>query len=313
MIFRPVRVYICYLFLSLASISGTINIANAEAASEYQLNIKSSTINLMFAPEASDKHFTLGHQKIVQWIEKSANAVADYFEQFPVKNLNFSINPGSGSRINGTAYHSSTPLIVLSIRTDITEKQLQKDWVLVHEMVHLAFPPMRRKHGWAEEGLATYVEPLVRVRAGMMTEEDVWRWLIKGMPNGIPKYGDKGLDNTSSWGMKYWGGAIYFLLADIEIHETTKNKYGLEHALRAINKAGGSMALENTWPITKALSIGDKAIETNTLTSLYNEMKGKSFDPELKKIWKKYGVSLKNDQIIFDKNSSELRREIIYR
>ncbi len=310
MIFKPVRIYICYLLIAVTGISSNVY---ADSPSELQLNIKGSTINLMFAPEASDEHFTLGHKKIVQWIEKSANAVADYFEQFPVKNLNLVINPGSGSRIDGTAYHNSTPLIVLSIRTDITEQQLQKDWVLVHEMVHLAFPPMRRKHSWAEEGLATYVEPLVRVRAGMMSEEDVWRWLIKGTPNGVPKNGDKGLDNTSSWGMKYWGGAIYFLLADIQIHEATNNKYGLEHALRAINKAGGSMALESTWTITKALSIGDKALETNTLFSLYNEMKSKAFDPELENIWKKYGVRLKNDQIIFDKNRSELRREIIYR
>jgi len=312
MIFKPLRIYFSYLLIVLASISSVSN-SNADSSSEFQLNIKGSTINLMFAPEASDQHFKLGHKKIIQWIEKSANAVADYFDQFPVKNLNLAINPGSGSRIDGTAYHNSTPLIVLSIRTDISEQQLQKDWVLVHEMVHLAFPPMRRKHSWAEEGLATYVEPLVRARAGMMTEADVWKWLIKGTPNGVPKKGDKGLDNTSSWGMKYWGGAIYFLLADIEIHKSTNNKYGLEHTLRAINKGGGSMALENTWPITKALSIGDKAVGTNTLTSLYNEMKGKAFDPELENIWKKYGVRLKNDQIIFDKNRVNLRREIIYR
>ncbi len=301
------------MVIALAGISSTISYANTGASSEYQLKIKGSTINLMFAPEASNESFTLGHRKIIQWIKKSANAVADYFEQFPVANLNLAINSGRGSKINGTAYNNSTPLIVLSIRTDITEKQLQEDWVLVHEMVHLAFPPMRSKHDWAEEGLATYVEPLVRVRAGMMSEQDVWRWLLKGTPNGLPKYGDKGLDNTSSWGMKYWGGAIFYLLADIEIHKTTNNKFGLEHALRAINKSGGSMALENTWPITKALAIGDSAVGTNVLVSLYNKMKSNSFDPELEKIWKNHGVSLKNDQIIFDKSRSKLRRDIIFR
>ena len=167
--FKPVRVYIYYLLLTLACITSTISNANAEDTSEYQLKIKDSTINLAFAPEASNKHFTIGHQKIVQSIEMSANAVADYFQQFPVKNLNIKINPGNGSRIGGTAYHNSTPLVVLRIRTDITEQQLQKDWVIVHEMVHLAFPPMRRKHSWAEEGLATYIEPLVRLRAGTIS------------------------------------------------------------------------------------------------------------------------------------------------
>lgn len=301
-----IRISYCFIALFL------FNHAFAKNTNIQQITVGQTKIELTFAPGASDNDFVLGHKKITQWIERSANAVADYFQGFPVKKLNIAINPGSGSRIGGTAYHNSIPLIVLSIRTDITEQQLQKDWVLVHEMVHLAFPPMRRKHGWAEEGLATYVEPLVRLRAGMISEADVWHWLLKGTPNGVPRNGDKGLDNTSTWGMKYWGGAIYYLLADIEIHETTNNKFGLEHALRAINKSGGSMALEKTWPITKALSIGDEAVGTNTLVSLYNKMKSKAFDPELEKIWKKYGISLKNNQVIFDKRGSEARRKIIF-
>lgn len=312
MLFKQNKTYICFLLVAFFSLT-SMNIALAETSSEYQLDIRGSTINLMFAPEASNKHFTLGHKVIIQWIEKSANAVADYFEQFPVINLNMAINSGSGFRINGTAYHNSTPLIVLSMRTDITEQQLKKDWVLVHEMVHLAFPPMRRKHGWVEEGLATYIEPLVRVRAGMMSEAAVWQWLVNGTPNGIPKNGDRGLDNTYSWGMKYWGGAIFFLLADIDIHESTNNRFGIEHALRGINQSGGSMALEKTWPITKALSIGDNAVGTNTLVRLYNKMKSEPFDPKLKNIWEKYGISLKNNQIYLDKSKSKMRHEIIFR
>ena len=49
---------------------------------------------------------------------------------------------------------------------------------------------------------------------------------MKSMPFGLPKEGDKGLDYTHTWGRTYWGGAIFCLLADIEIRQQTNNKNG---------------------------------------------------------------------------------------
>ena len=48
-------------------------------------------------------------------------------------------------------------------------------------MVHLAFPSMTGQ-AWIEEGLATYVEPLVRARAGLAPADDIWKWLVWGLP-----------------------------------------------------------------------------------------------------------------------------------
>ena len=42
------------------------------------------------------------------------------------------------------------------------------------------------------------------------------------MPKGLPQAGDQGLDNTGTWGREYWGGAMFCLLADIEIRKATK-------------------------------------------------------------------------------------------
>jgi hypothetical protein len=163
------------------------------------------------------------------------------------------------------------------------------------------------------EGLATYIEPIVRVRAGIMPEEKAWRWLIKGTPQGLPKAGDRGLDNTPTWGRKYCGGAVFFLLADIQIHQQTNNKYGIEHALQAIQAAGGSMQLEHNWPVTKALAIGDKATGTHVLMTLYNSMKDRAVQTDLNAIWKNLGVSLNSDRITFNDNSpqAKLRKSLI--
>src|SRR6185436_8924834 len=138
-----------------------------------------------------------------------------------------------------------------------TRADLDVDWVAVHEMIHLAFPSVAREHLWIEEGLATYLEPVVRVRAGMMSEDDAWRALVEMLPNGLPRAGDRGLDRTRTWGRVYWGGALYCLLADIEIRKRTQNAHGLDDALRGILRAGGNDAAH--WPLERALDAGDRA------------------------------------------------------
>ena len=63
---------------------------------------------------------------------------------------------------------------------------------------------------------------------------------MRDMPKGLPQAGDQGLDNTDTWGRKYWGGAMFCLLADIEIRKATSNRLGLQDAMRGVIAAGGN-------------------------------------------------------------------------
>lgn len=278
-----------------------------------QIKVGTSLIDISFAPGMEDDRLSVSRNQILDSLEKSARAVADYFQHFPVSHLDIVVNPSDHYKINGTAYSGAEPMIILHIGYQTTLSDLHKDWVIVHEMVHLAFPPMRKRHNWIEEGLATYIEPIVRVRAGMMLEKDAWQWLLTGTPKGLPEYGDRGLDFTPTWGRRYWGGAVYFLLADIQIREQTNNKFGIEHALRAITSAGGTMQQQHTWSIIKTLNIGDSATGTGILTKLYNQMKDKPMKVDLDALWKRLGVSSRKNKIHFDKQAPQswLRRAII--
>ena len=74
---------------------------------------------------------------------------------------------------------------------------------------------------------------------------------MDGLPKGLPAPGDRGLDNTHTWGRTYWGGALFCLVADVEIHHRTNNRYGLQDALRGIVRAGGNM--EHDWQPSSVL------------------------------------------------------------
>lgn len=108
------------------------------------------------------------------------------------------------------------------------------------------------------------------------------------MPRGLPQPGDRGLDNTHTWGRTYWGGAMFCLLADVEIHRDTQNRFGLQDAVRAIARSSGGLAAD--WPIERVLKTGDAAVGVRVLEELYAQMKDTPITPDLMGLWRKLGV-----------------------
>jgi hypothetical protein len=129
----------------------------------------------------------------------------------------------------------------------------------------------------------------------------VWRELVDGLPKGLPAPGDRGLDNTHTWGRTYWGGALFCLMADVQIHQRTSNRYGLQDALRGILRAGGNM--EYDWALVRALKAGDEATGVPVLMELYNRMKATPVTPDLSEMWRELGVQPSGDSVVFDKSA----------
>ena len=238
-----------------------------------------------------DSPMKLTPEELLGWVKSCADSVSQYYGRFPVPHLTLEIRSGRGSGIrHGMTYPRGGGLIRISVGDRTENSDLEDDWVLTHEMIHLAFPNMAENHHWIEEGLATYVEPIARTRAGRLAVADVWKEFLRDMPKGEPEDGDKGLDNTPTWGRTYWGGAMFCLLADVEIHRQTRNRKGLEDALRAILKSGGDITQD--WSIERALDTGDKATGTTVLRKLYEKMRDEPAPADLEQLWKKLGVQL---------------------
>ena len=203
------------------------------------------------------------------------------------------VRGGPGVRGGVTYPADDGGLITISVGSGTTVAQLNDDWMLTHEMIHLAFPSMTRNHHWIEEGISVYVEPIARVQAGQLSAAEMWKDVVRDMPQGEPETGDHGLDHTHTWGRTYWGGAMFCLLADVRIREQTKNRKGLQDALRGILNAGG--VINQDWDIERAFAIGDKATGTTVLSSLYQEMRDKPASVDLEAMWKKLGIRRKSD------------------
>jgi hypothetical protein len=73
---------------------------------------------------------------------------------------------------------------------------------------------------------------------------------------------------------------------------------GLQDALRAINRAGGTIEAE--WPLERALRIGDEATEGRTLTELYGKMASQPFAMDLNYLGGQLGVSDNSPGVVLD-------------
>ena len=273
------------VFLTLAATRAAASAADLCPAHADALEIRGSTLCVIL----EDSRPAAELRALESWALRSGRIVADYYGQFPAPLvvLRLESTPGGGVH-GGRTTRQPGLLIRVSVGRGVTAAELAADWVLVHEMVHLALPELGHGHDWLAEGLATYVEGIARAQFGNRDIRDVWAEYRHSMPMGLPRAGEGGMDQTPTWGRTYWGGALFCLRADVAIREQTANRAGLQTALRAIlRQTGGYAALRS---IDEVLRIGDAATGTRVLQDLYAQIKTTAQTPDLDLLWSRLGV-----------------------
>ena len=230
---------------------------------------------------------------VLAWVRRAAESVTTYYGRFPVQRVRVSVAQieDSDESIHGTTWGDIDGFQGVSRMTlgaAVSETDLEADWTMIHELVHMGIASLADEHHWLEEGLATYVEPIERAQNGQLPAEKVWRDMVSGMPQGEPQRGDRGLDRTHTWCRTYWGGAMFCLVADLEIRRATENRKGLQDSLRAIVAAGATINNVSTLP--PILHIGDQATGTTVLSDLYQRWKDTPVNLNLDQLWGDLGV-----------------------
>lgn len=260
-----------------------------------RLKVGGGNIDLAFAQRGDG----IDKPLVIDWVMRSARAVSLYFGRFPVPQVSLLVVPDDSARVgHATTWGYGGATIRIGVGTQAAAPAFRRDWVMTHEMVHLALPDLPEAQIWALEGNATYVEPIARVQAGDLEPATIWHDMALGLANGVPRADDAGLDQTHRWGRTYWGGALFYLVADIDILTRTKGKRGLQHALRAINRASGGNSAD--WTMEQFVKIGDGATGVDALTSLWTRWRETPEPVDLERLLADLGVMLHDDMVSFD-------------
>ncbi len=271
---------------------------NLTIVAKREIKMGGATLEVDFAEGPLD----LSQEAVLAHIRSAASAVTAYYGRFPVARDRILIVPtadrhGIG---NGTTWGDMAGFPAMTrihIGQHATQDDLNDDWMMTHELVHTALPDLPDDQHWIEEGLAVYVEPLARVMTGELTAQKVWHDIVRDMHQGEPQAGDEGLDRTHTWGRTYWGGALFCLVADVEIRKQTHNRMGLRDALRAIVEHGGT--IDHHWDLPKALAIGDEATGTHVLMEQYAKWKDAPVTVDLDKLWAELGIRRNGEAVEF--------------
>ncbi|MGB5809780.1 MAG: hypothetical protein WBG86_04565 [Polyangiales bacterium] len=214
--------------------------------------------------------------KVRSWLSRAIGAAASVGAAFPADRLQFVIVPieetdrpvafGMVRRGGG-----SSVLVLPSSRA--TLEDLEADWVVIHELSHLWLPRLRQQDRWLTEGIATYLQELLRARCGLQSAEASWERILDGFARGDRsgtgrelRLESRDMNRTGAYHRVYWGGAAFALEADVRLREATGGAMTLTRALaashRQLREGPGLLSA------SEVLSILDDTAGTDLLVAL---------------------------------------------
>jgi hypothetical protein len=240
----------------------------------------------------------LPRAELTAWIERTARLMAGFWHGFPAERSMLAIVPRAGvagipfGRVMGGGGVS----IALFIGDQARHAALADDWVLIHELVHVGTPFLVRGP-WFMEGLATYLEPVIRARAGLRAAADTWAEFARNMPRGAAAIADGGLAASGFRGL-YWGGAVLMLLADVEIRKQSGSARGLEDCLRDVLARVGNAT--HAIDVEDMVAACDRALGGDVVRRLVERHAYAATPIDLEALWADLGVRLDGHRALLD-------------
>jgi hypothetical protein len=232
----------------------------------------------------------MGDPATLGWIKESASCVAGLFGRFPTDATVFVVPVrGASDVVFGRVMSLAGASVELLFGDETQAARVHENWVVVHELFHLGCPSFVGEGHWLEEGLATYYEPILRERAGWMTQAELWSHFAREMPRGLRDAGEPAaLEDRDDVDSTYWGGALFALLADVRIRAATANVRSLDDVLRAVLAKEGDAT--HTATVADFLNVGDRATGTRELSAVYASWALRGENVDLDSLWQKLGV-----------------------
>ncbi|RMG13710.1 MAG: hypothetical protein D6729_14590, partial [Deltaproteobacteria bacterium] len=165
-----------------------------------------------------------GDAAMERWLFDAVRATRTVFGRFPTRFAQVVVRVGPGrAPLFGMTHRGGGDGILLFVGRGCDREALARDWIAVHEMLHLGHPWMPAGDAWFFEGLATLYEPIARVRAGLLGEAEAWQRIVAGLARGardgtgrVLREESAKMQETGAYRRVYWAGAAILLEAEIE-------------------------------------------------------------------------------------------------
>ena len=118
-------------------------LAACAASADEELRAGDSVLQLEFDRGT----FSAGDVEILEWVRRSADIVSRYYSRFPASRATIRLAPQPGAGVHGgKSFANPNAYIRVQLGREVSAAELRTDWVLVHEMTHLALPDTGETH-----------------------------------------------------------------------------------------------------------------------------------------------------------------------
>ncbi len=255
------------------------------------------------------------------WLSKAAGAVAQLSGRFPVDRTLVLVEPvpaRTPAVIFGMAMRAGGPHLRLLLASTARDEELVGEWVAVHEMTHLGMAWNYDTEAWFQEGFVTYYQEILRGRAGLLSEQEVWQNLHDGFGRGRRSGGQRTLSRESrvmhrhhTYHRVYWAGAALALRLDVELRRRFPDRWCLDDLMQLWERMHGGT---RGGPATglALMRAADRRLRQALCVPLATAQLESAAFPDLERLYARLGVQVVGGRVVLrdDAPLASLRRAI---
>lgn len=181
------------------------------------------------------------------WLERGLKAGAAVWGAYPVDQAQAIVVPldlGERPLAEARVSRAGGMGLLFGMGTEFSADEFREDALIAHEFMHLLHPPVKARHNWLSEGIATYYQYIGLARAGLMEPETAWRRFMTDLDDGRwDRRPGTLLDVSAGMGERggadyvYWSGAALMLKADLTLRRRSDGEQTLDDVLARWSEA----------------------------------------------------------------------------
>jgi len=260
-----------------------------------------------------DRPVEAGLPALERWVAGNAAAVERIYGSDPGAGSMVVVVPVAGRHGVLSARTAAGGGISTAVQLGQTSDRaaLAGDGLLIEAMLQGRMPYLIDDAVWLMRGIATYLGPLARARAGWIAPEAVWAGFVREMARGEDALARTGM-RRAGFGALGWGGALFMLMTDVQMRRETGGARGLEHCLRAIARDGGTHT--QRWTTAAFAAACDKAVGVPTMATHIDLYYHHGGPVDLDRLWGLLGVEAEGEgmRLRTDAEAAAIREAILW-
>jgi hypothetical protein len=236
--------------------------------------------------------------RLVDWQRGVARLPLELFGRMPVPHAQVMVRPmaGGGDPVPWAQSRRGGG-VALDFRVDpeAGATALAADWTAAHEYAHLFHPWLGVEGSWLAEGLASYLQNVLRARAGLIPADQAWQRLHAGFGRGRAAPSGSTLEQAArrlrqerNYMRVYWSGAAFWLEADLALRRAGPGRLsvdaGLDHFARCC------LPQSRRWTPAQFVAELDRGLGVVVLVPLFERYRTATAFPDVDAAWTALGL-----------------------